>query len=358
MKKRMVLATAVSAAVAMGAAACGGGGASGTGGSGGGATPAANAAIGKIFNPSDKKGGTLKVANSGDWDSLDPGDTYYAWSWNFVRLYVRPLVTFKNGPGKESLDLTGDLAEGVGEASPDKKTWTYKLRKGIKYEDGTEVKAKDVQYAVARSYDRVTFPNGPEYLKDLLVWPQGYEGPFKSKGVDISSAVSTPDDYTVVFHLKEPIGDFDQFAQLPQTAPVQEAKDTGEKFKEHVISTGPYMFEKNELGKSFTLVRNPNWDPATDPNRKALPDRIEVAINANADDMDNRLLCPGCSATRRRRRARTTPSSRGCGTRRSARRSRRWTTSSAAGRFSTPPTRSPTRRRWAGRSPAATSRPR
>ena len=44
-----------------------------------------------------------------------------------------------------------------------------------------------------------------------------------------------------------------------------------------MVSTGPYMFETNDLGKSFTLVRNPNWDPATDPNRKALPDKIEVA---------------------------------------------------------------------------------
>ena len=41
-----------------------------------------------------------------------------------------------------------------------------------------------------------------------------------------------------------------------------------------MISSGPYKFEQYELGKSFTLVRNPNWDPATDPNRKALPDTI------------------------------------------------------------------------------------
>ena len=57
-----------------------------------------------------------------------------------------------------------------------------------------------------------------------------------------------------------------------------------------MVSTGPYMFETNDLGKNFALVRNPNWDPATDPNRKALPDRIEVQLNVNADDIDNRLL--------------------------------------------------------------------
>ena len=68
------------------------------------------------------------------------------------------------------------------------------------------------------------------------------------------------------------------------------AKDTGSKYKEHVVATGPYMFDTNDLGKSFTLKRNPNWDQATDPNRKPLADRIEVQLNVNSDDLDNRLL--------------------------------------------------------------------
>ena len=38
------------------------------------------------------------------------------------------------------------------------------------------------------------------------------------------------------------------------------------------------------------MIRNPNWDPATDPNRRALPDRIEVALNVNSDDIDNQLI--------------------------------------------------------------------
>jgi peptide/nickel transport system substrate-binding protein len=45
------------------------------------------------------------------------------------------------------------------------------------------------------------------------------------------------------------------------------------------------------------LVRNPNWDQATDPNRKPLPDRIEVALNINSDDIDNRLLAGDLDGT-------------------------------------------------------------
>ncbi|WP_232668390.1 ABC transporter substrate-binding protein [Pseudonocardia sp. TRM90224] len=290
MKKRAMLATAMGAVVAIGLAGCGGGTTTGGGSSGSGAAPAANAAIGKIFNPSDKKGGTLKFANSGDWDSIDPGDTYYGYSWDFIRLYTKALVTFKNGPAKESLEIAGDLAEGPGVASDDNKTWTYKLKPNQKYEDGTVITSKDVKYAVLRSYDKEIFPNGPEYFKALLNFPEGYQGAYKSKDVDPTSAIETPDDNTVVFHLKAPLGDFDQFAQLPQTAPVPAAKDTGAAYKDHVISSGPYMFEKVEVGKGFSLVRNPNWDPATDPNRKALPDRIEVSTGVASEDIDNRLI--------------------------------------------------------------------
>ena len=187
--------------------------------------------------------------------------------------------------------LTPDLAESLGTPSDGAKTWTYKLKQGIKFEDGTPVTSKDVKYAVERSLDKTTFPNGPTYFNDYLDL-QGYTSPYQDPSPDKLGlkAIETPDDQTIIFKLNKPFSGFDYFAQLPATIPVPQAKDTGAKYKEKVISTGPYMFETNELGKQFTLVRNPNWDPATDPNRKALPDRIEVQLNANADDIDNRLI--------------------------------------------------------------------
>jgi len=197
---------------------------------------------------------------------------------------------YKPVPGPEGSKVVPDLAESLGEVSDDGKTWTYRLREGVKFEDGTPVTSKDVAYAVARSFDKEVLPHGPSYLNELLDWPEGYKGAFKDKDADISSAIETPDDRTIVFHLKKPFASFDYVVQMPMTAPVPKDKDTGTKYKEHVVSTGPYMFETNELGKSFTLVRNPHWDPATDPNRPALPDRIEVQVQVNADDLDNRLI--------------------------------------------------------------------
>ncbi|HEY6810923.1 MAG TPA: ABC transporter substrate-binding protein [Propionibacteriaceae bacterium] len=289
-RARGLAAVGVSAALVL--AACGGGGgASNQQGSSNQSSQAAfNAALTSVVNPSDKKGGTLKFANPGDWDTLDPGETYYGYAWNFARLYGRSLMMFKSAPGKEGNTLVPDLAEAPGQTSDGAKTWTYKLRKGVKFEDGSEVTSADVKYAVLRSTDKQTFPNGPTYWEDQLDLPSGYKGPYKSPNVNTDSAIETPDEYTIVFHTTKPFAAFDYLAQLPQTVPVPKDKDTGAKYRNSVVSSGPYKFADLQPGKSFNLVRNDQWDPATDPNRKALPDRIEVTLNVNADDLDNRLL--------------------------------------------------------------------
>jgi peptide/nickel transport system substrate-binding protein len=273
---------AVGVVLALALAACGGGD---DGGDEGGAE--FNAAVGKIVNESEKTGGTVKIGHSDELDSLDPGNTYYATAWNFVRLYTRALLTFKQSPNpEEGNQLVPDLAEGLGQVSNGGKTWTYKLKTGVKFEDGTPVTSKDVKYAVERSFAKDVLPNGPGYFAQYIdpEWP----GPYKDKtGLE---AIQTPDDQTIVFNLKEPFADFDYLVTNPQTAPVPKAKDTGAKYQEHPLSTGPYMFESHEVSKSAVLVKNPNWDAASDPNRKQLVDRIEVTFKVEANDLDNRLI--------------------------------------------------------------------
>jgi peptide/nickel transport system substrate-binding protein len=289
--RRIKTAIAATAVLALSLSACGGS-SNNSGGSSGGDTAKAefNAAMTKVFNPSDKKGGIVKLADEGAPDSVDTGDTYYGYSWNSVRLWSRALTMFAVAPGEASGKLVGDLAEGLGTPSDGGKTWTYKIRSGLKFEDGTPITSKDVKYGVSRSTDKTVFPDGPAYFDSMLNWPAGYKGPYKSKGVNTDSAISTPDDTTIVFHLKAAFAGFDYLAMTPQAAPVPEAKDQGAKQKQHVISSGPYMFATYADGKSFTLKRNPNWDQASDPNRKALPDGYEFALNVDPEDIDNRLI--------------------------------------------------------------------
>jgi peptide/nickel transport system substrate-binding protein len=286
---------AVAAAASLGLAACGGGGST-TGGSSssaassGSAASGFNAGINAVVNPSTTKGGTLRLAISDDWDSLDPGDTYYGFAWDFARFYGRALTSFNPAPGKDGVKIVPDLAQNLGQSSDGGKTWTYKLRPGLKYEDGTAITSKDVKYAVARSLDKEVLPDGPTYFNDYLDL-KGYTSPFKLKDKAAGlKAIDTPDDQTIVFHLKKPFAGFDYFAQLPSTMPVPAAKDTGTNYKSHVISSGPYMFKTVQPGKQYTLVRNPNWNASTDPLRKALPDEVDVALKQNQNDIDNRLL--------------------------------------------------------------------
>ena len=281
---------ALGAVAALGLSACGGGSNNSNNGGSGSSTASFNAGIDKVFNASDKKGGTVTMANAGDWDSLDTGETYYGYSWDFARNYSRALVMFKSAPGSGSDELVPDLASDLGKASDGGKTWTYTIRKGLKFDDGTPITSKDVAYGVERSTDKETFPNGPAYFDAMLDWPSGWKGPYKSKGMDVSSAIETPDDSTIVFHLKTPFAGFDYLAQTPQTAPVPQAKDKGAQYKNSYVSTGPYKFSDMQPGKSFKLVRNDQWDASTDPNRKALPDEFDVSLNVNADDIDNRIM--------------------------------------------------------------------
>ncbi len=263
---------------------------SSSGGTGTAAKPAFNAALNDVFDPSTKKGGKITMAITQDWDSVDPGDTYYALSWNLARLYTRSLVMFDPTPGPDGNKLVPDLATTLGVPTDGGKTWTYHIRQGVKFDDGTEVTAQDVKYGVLRSLDKSVLVNGPTYFNDYLDLPAGYTGPYKQPNVNTDQAISTPDKYTIVFHLNKPFGGFDYFAMLPSTAPVPQAKDTGANYKNAVVSSGPYKFANYVAGKGFDLVRNTYWDPATDPNRKALPDSYHIELGIAAADLDNQLI--------------------------------------------------------------------
>lgn len=289
MKTRRVTAAIASVlALSLGAAACGGGDGDNDNGGGNGKK---DAALTSIVNASTKKGGTVSYEHSDVPDSLDPGNTYYGWVQNFSRLYARALTTFKPAAGKEGLEVVPDLAESLGTPSADAKTWTYKLRKGLKYQDGTPITSKDVKYAIERSnFAPEALSNGPTYFKSYLEGGDKYKGPYKDKSADGLKSIETPDDNTIVFKLKAPFADFDYLATFSQTAPVPQAKDTGAKYVQSIVSSGPYQFESYEEGRSATLVRNKNWDAKTDPIRKALPDKVTIKFKVNPVTVDNDLL--------------------------------------------------------------------
>ncbi|MFF0095837.1 ABC transporter substrate-binding protein [Streptomyces canus] len=247
----------------------------------------ANAATKGVVNASTQKGGTVTYELSDVPDSFDPGNTYYAYMYNLSRLYARPLMTFQPGPGEEGNKLVPDLAEKAGEPSDGGKTWTYKIRSGLKYQDGTPITSKDVKYAVERSnFARDVLSLGPNYFQQFMEGGKEYKGPYKDKSAEGLKSIETPDDTTIVFKLNRAFQEFDYLVATPQTAPVPQAKDTGIDYIKSIVSSGSYKFQSYDEGKQAVLVKNENWDSKTDPLRKQYPDKIVVKLKVNPETID------------------------------------------------------------------------
>ena len=291
MKRRSIFAaTAVGALAALVMSACSSSG-SGSGSATSSAGSAAfNAGVTSVVNPSSAKGGTLVMDSSSPPDSLDPGNTYYAWVLNLDHLWAMPMFTFKACPGT-CAQITPGLATDMGQVSKDGLTWTFHIKPNVKYEDGTVVTSSDVKYALERTFDRSVMANGPSYYQVYFA-DNTYPGPYKDRAKNLMglTSVQTPDATTLVIHLNKPFPDLPYALTFPNSAPVPPAKDTGSNYQLHPMSTGPYKFQSYQLNKQLTLVPNPEWNPATDPNDKQLASKIIVNFNVNQADIDNRLL--------------------------------------------------------------------
>ena len=118
MKRRKIYGLAAFGAVAtLTLAACGGSSTTSSSGSGSNAQGHAgfNAAVTGVVNPSTKKStGTISFGLSSTPDSTDPVNTYYAFMWNFTRLYTMPLMTYTSTPGPNGLKVVPDLATAPG----------------------------------------------------------------------------------------------------------------------------------------------------------------------------------------------------------------------------------------------------
>src|SRR5262245_1654566 len=185
--RRGVRLTAVTAVGVLALAACGGGNGGSTGGTG---AAEFNAAVTGVVNPSEVTGGTLNLGTGGDCDSWDPGRQYYGWCLNMGRLYYRTLMAFKPVPGEDSFDVVPDLAQAPGEANPDKTVWTYHLRPGLTYEDGTPITTKDIKYAIKRLYATGVINGGPSpyywcLLDDCVDGAATYKGQYEDPEGDL-----------------------------------------------------------------------------------------------------------------------------------------------------------------------------
>ncbi|MEJ7875056.1 MAG: ABC transporter substrate-binding protein [Solirubrobacterales bacterium] len=238
------------------------------------------------------EGGDLKVIAAGDVDYIDPGASYYQFTYMINNAGHRQLLTW--GP-EDVEEPTPDGAEDYPEISDDAKTLTFTIREGMMFAPPVdrEITAADYEYAI----ERALLPgvaNGYQraYLADIT----GYEAASKeaednpTDGAPDIEGVTAVDDQTLEIQLDEPSAFVvEQTMSLSISAPVPEEYATEfdaenpSTYGENVVYSGPYMVENDADGKLtgytpnrvISMIRNPNWDPETD-DRPAYVDTIEV----------------------------------------------------------------------------------
>jgi peptide/nickel transport system substrate-binding protein len=273
----------LAASICLVAVACGGGG-SGSAQSGAGGP---------------HKGGTLSILTLGDaFSHLDPQRDYAGEDFAFESSFlVRTLTAYKFSPDTNTANqLVGDLATDTGKHTNGGRTWTFHLRQGAKWQDGSPVTCADIKYGVSRTFAQSVITDGPTYAIQDLDIPTAkdgtstYKGPYtKSSGAAaFDKAVECSGD-TIAFHLNRPVSDFNYTVAMPAFAPVPKSKDKGEKYDDHVFSDGPYQISEYTKGQQLVLVRNSHWSAASDPYRPAYPDKVVVKFSLDQSVIDQRL---------------------------------------------------------------------
>ena len=196
--------------------------------------------VGMAKTPKD----ILVVAENIEAVSLDPAVAYEFSSVNTCMNVYDTLIVYKNSDFSKPYP---GLAESW-EVSPDGLTWTFHLKKGIKFSTGNELTAEDFVYSFKRA---MAINKGPAWIL--------------SENVE---DVQAPDKYTFVIKIKHPSAYFLSTLYNPVASPVdskvvkahEKDGDWGEGWlTDHSAGTGPFVITKWERNVGITLVRNENY---------------------------------------------------------------------------------------------------
>jgi peptide/nickel transport system substrate-binding protein len=191
-----------------------------------------------------KRGGILKFVVPDEPPSFDGHrETTFALIHPIAPFYsllirVNPDEPYKSG------DFVCDLCTDMPKAADGGKSYTFHLRKGVKFSDGTDLTAKDV----VATYKKIIHP------------PEGVSSARKAFYVMVDS-VSAPDDYTVVFKLKYPSGAFIPALANPYNFIYSKAKLDQDIhwYEKNVMGSGPFIWDGREAGAFIKGKRNPNF---------------------------------------------------------------------------------------------------
>jgi len=217
-------------------------------------------------SPAAAPPGALVFGSVGEPVNLEPGNITDNNS-NYVQaqIYDR-LLAFKPG----STDLEPSLAT-EWNASSDGKTWTFKLRPGIKFHDGTDLDAEAVKFNVDRWWNPKSEFGYRDAGKTYEIWGELFGG-YKGTPNSLVQDVVTQGKDTVKFVLKQPFAAFPEaiatsYFGIASPAAIKKAQAKYGTPSSIAVGTGPFVFKEWVTGDRVVLTKNPNYwrgAPASD----------------------------------------------------------------------------------------------
>jgi peptide/nickel transport system substrate-binding protein len=205
-------------------------------------------------NGATKKGGTVKIGSVLP-DNYDPVMFQTVQANQPLQLVYTGLVTYKHAEGADGTEIIPGLAEALPEISADKKTYKFKLRPGLKYSDGTLVKASDFEHTIKR----LNFLGGPfsSFTSTIAGVPEYLEA--KKEDADISGITSDDATGEITVKLSEPDGKFLYAIGLANAAPTPAAKSPF-KATRGIPGIGPYTIDVINPTREYTLQKTPGFN--------------------------------------------------------------------------------------------------
>ncbi|AMS43357.1 MULTISPECIES: ABC transporter substrate-binding protein [Aminobacter] len=211
----------------------------------------ASASAQETLDPKAKQGGAITITYKDDVATLDPAIGYDWQNWSMIKSLFDGLMDYEPG----TTTLRPELAESY-EISPDGKTFTFKLRKGVKFHNGREMTADDVKY----SLDRVTNPKTQSPGAGFFASINGYDDVAGGKSESLSG-VTVVDPSTVKIELSRPDATFLHVMAInfSHVVPKEEVEKYGADFGKHPVGTGAYKMAEWTLGQRLVFERNADY---------------------------------------------------------------------------------------------------
>ncbi|NEI72796.1 ABC transporter substrate-binding protein [Rhizobium lusitanum] len=197
------------------------------------------------------QGGDIIVTYKDDITTLDPAIGYDWVNWSMIKSLFSRLMDYEPGTAK----LVPSLAESF-TVSPDGQTYTFKLRKGVKFSNGREVVASDVKYSIERAVNPKTQGPGAGFFGAI----KGYDDMSAGKA-DNLPGIEAPDESTVVFHLSRPDATFLHVLAINFASVVpKEAVDAANgDFGKHPVGSGTFILKDWTIGQKLVFERNKDY---------------------------------------------------------------------------------------------------